>query len=646
MKKFLNRAWPHILIIAILVLFVVFAPAIYNRLFPSQEGNPTPPLLPPSTSQAKFAIERLSVTEENRYNLEGWAFLTVDKSVPADEYERQIVLVSDQSNIFFTAVAMERLDVQIEFGSLGIDVTRSGFMAALSLDSVQEGMYKVGIYFRDPESGIVYYVQTDKCIERTPNYLELKNEEYPACSTSIASELGQSILTDVQLPMETTLAKSFIEGLVKSDTKTGLYDLQGWGFLLLEEDLSPDSYQRQVVLYTDTGNYVFPVAQIERLDVQEHFASLDMDVTNSGFVARIPAGDISLGNYGIGIIYHNLATDRTYFVSAGRCITRTTDELILEESGSSACNYLLGNPVNLPTDSWMEISDAKSWVDSLNTYDNQGLYLLQGWAFPAIDSSTPTSSYERWTVLYSENEKLNFTTTGSERLDVQSQFGDLGMDVRMSGFSTFVNKNALHSEVYGVGFIFRNIYSGEGYYFKADRCISNSSEGLILEDRGAAACDILKTWGSGDPVGVNIELPVGAVHAQYFVEQLIPTEADGIYELKGWSFLNTDTASDAGNYDRQIILLTGSRNYAFSASIHSRADVEAHFSDNPANLTMSGFLAQIDSSAIEPGIYRIGLLFRSIETGEQAYVETNSCLTRTTDGLVLEEPGSSACPLP
>jgi hypothetical protein len=180
--KLITKAWPHILIISLMAIYFVIAPKLYTRYF-IHIGKPVSITeLPPLTDQAKYHVEFLDPSDiDGIYLLRGWAFLTVDKRILAGEYDRQVVIYKGKNYKIYLADVPSRIDVQAYFKDLGMDLTFSGFSAPIARDTIEEGSYGIGLIFKHTQSGATYYVDTFRCITRTPNKLILEPQNSIKC---------------------------------------------------------------------------------------------------------------------------------------------------------------------------------------------------------------------------------------------------------------------------------------------------------------------------------------------------------------------------------------------------------------------------------------------------------------------------------
>ena len=117
---------------------LIFAPMVYDRIFVSgPEPAAVDAQLPPWTPMAQAGVDafELNDAQEGIYQIVGWGFTTVDASVPAGDYTRQVVLTSRSHNYVFDAKTGKRKDVRDYFKSTGVDVQMSGFLAYMNQHS-------------------------------------------------------------------------------------------------------------------------------------------------------------------------------------------------------------------------------------------------------------------------------------------------------------------------------------------------------------------------------------------------------------------------------------------------------------------------------------------------------------------------------
>ena len=111
-----------------------------------------------------------------------------------------------------------------------------------------------------------------------------------------------------------------------------LYKLLGWSFYLGAQDQA--SYDRFIVLQSETRTYFFSTQSTERADVQKYFADLNLDLLNSGYSALISKDFIRNGNYHIGVLFAQQADNSLLYFASDKIVTRTANQLILGDSNT------------------------------------------------------------------------------------------------------------------------------------------------------------------------------------------------------------------------------------------------------------------------------------------------------------------------
>lgn len=153
------------------------SPVIINRIKSRQLAqDPSSELLKNVTTEGKSYIDGLDdnpINGVNNKKLWGWAFLTTDKLISPDDYEREVILISDASHYTLSAERVSRAGVQAHFSDLEMNLVGSGFQAVFGENILLPGTYKIGILFTDI-NGEKWLLFTDKLIEKTNNTINLR----------------------------------------------------------------------------------------------------------------------------------------------------------------------------------------------------------------------------------------------------------------------------------------------------------------------------------------------------------------------------------------------------------------------------------------------------------------------------------------
>jgi hypothetical protein len=139
--------------------------------------------LPDETMEAKMWLEQMkSNVSEELYQLEGWAFLTVDRTRAVGAYRRQLVLIGPHGNLLYDGESVQRPDVDAYFESEGMNLLLSGFRATIDSREIDPGVYGIGLIFTDVLTRESYYADARRCMIRTDRALTLAENGSPECN--------------------------------------------------------------------------------------------------------------------------------------------------------------------------------------------------------------------------------------------------------------------------------------------------------------------------------------------------------------------------------------------------------------------------------------------------------------------------------
>jgi hypothetical protein len=121
-------------------------------------------LLPPESGEIRFAIDMCkAMKDENEKGLmqiQGWAFIAGQSAENSTIY---MVLKSGTATYIFDTILQERPDVTAYYVESGLNLDDSGFIAGIPVNSVEEGIYELGIYIKKGDIEALQY--TNKVVE-------------------------------------------------------------------------------------------------------------------------------------------------------------------------------------------------------------------------------------------------------------------------------------------------------------------------------------------------------------------------------------------------------------------------------------------------------------------------------------------------
>ena len=81
------------------------------------------------------------------------------------------------------------------------------------------------------------------------------------------------------------------------------YQMDGWGFLILDSKIAPPDYERTILLISDRYVFAIPAADVPRKDVQTAFENLGLNLNESGFAGKFPKNALPKGEYTISLLF-------------------------------------------------------------------------------------------------------------------------------------------------------------------------------------------------------------------------------------------------------------------------------------------------------------------------------------------------------
>lgn len=125
----------------------------------------------------------------------------------------------------------------------------------------------------------------------------------------------------------------------------------------------------------------------------------------------------------------------------------------------------------------------------------------------------------------------------------------------------------------------------------------------------------------GKPLQTNGIIPIESDQISFVVKDLTPSSQDGrgLFNLSGWAYMIPEEGETGDSYVREVILVSEEKTYFFSVRSQYSDPGPQSVADADVNLNTLGFSSLIAEYAIEPGKYRIGIVFKNISTGTAFY---------------------------
>lgn len=107
----------------------------------------------------------------------------------------------------------------------------------------------------------------------------------------------------VPLPALTKDARMYVDRIMLLSARDEVYQIDGWGFLILDSKMAPTDYERTLLLISDKNTFAVSTSNVPRKDVQTAYINLDLALEESGFAATIPIIALPKGDYVISLLF-------------------------------------------------------------------------------------------------------------------------------------------------------------------------------------------------------------------------------------------------------------------------------------------------------------------------------------------------------
>ena len=127
---------------------------------------------------------------------------------------------------------------------------------------------------------------------------------------------------------------------------------------------------------------------------------------------------------------------------------------------------------------------------------------------------------------------------------------------------------------------------------------------------------------TGKPIETDGVIPIESDRITFVVEDLETYIKDGksLYNLYGWAFILPEKGQGTDSYQREIVLASVKKIYFFQVeSEYRNPGPQSLFAEADVDLNTLGFNTLIAEDSIQPGKYRIGIIFRNPSTGLAYY---------------------------
>jgi len=282
----------RIVYVAAVIAFIAYlfsADHIFNVLLKTkQEAKPAAISLPPETNNIRYFIDDMSPVKlkwKEALTIRGWVFKENVKENSRDVY---FVLIGDNDTLVFDIEKdkIDRRDVTAHF-RIGGDNHDHGFELALVAYRLKEDSYQIGFVIED-NSGR-YYRISNQSLVKTDGTWSVKG------TTGSSLETLRSELKTIPLKEASRTATHYID-IFEDATET--VTIAGWGFL---NGLDTDGIEHYILFKNGDEIEIFSATNQTRKDVTAHFEESELNLDESGYLARVPKDRLQKGRYQVGL---------------------------------------------------------------------------------------------------------------------------------------------------------------------------------------------------------------------------------------------------------------------------------------------------------------------------------------------------------
>ena len=251
---------------------------------------------------------------------------------------------------------------------------------------------------------------------------------------------------------------------------------------------------------------------------------------------------------------------------------------------------------------------------SVTTVSWKQMIFIDGWGFKHGSNRV---DYDLYIVLKSAHATYIFSSIDRYSPAVEQVIAfdsEVTKNVNMSGFVASIALDAINDDIYQIGVLLKNRYTGEVHY----RLIPDGSS--ILKSGNVVEFPIHKVSGE---IIIDIELPFEyakdinvAIDGVSLVNQA-SSLVETLIHVQGWAFRENQ---DRSEYEVIVILESETEMFAFLAIEVIRPALIDVFEGRGIHLKHSGFSATIPLDNIKDGIYSIGIVLQSKTSNELHYI--------------------------
>ncbi len=280
----------HVVYIAAIILFLIYlfsADFIFNILMKTErEARLADVSLPPETNNIEFVIDdarQIKLKWKDALSIRGWVFKRDVKEKARNVY----LVLKGNTEILIYAVEKDtiyRSDVT-DYFRMGGDIHSHGFELEFAAYRLKEDRYRIGFIIEDATGR--YYHLSQKTLVKAKKAWSVMETPSPE---PFISEL-------ITMPFkEANQTTNHYVDLFEDAAET--VTIAGWGFL---NGLDTEGIEHYILFRNGDEIKIFSTTIQTRKDVTAHFEESELNLDESGYLARMPKGMLQKGRYRIGL---------------------------------------------------------------------------------------------------------------------------------------------------------------------------------------------------------------------------------------------------------------------------------------------------------------------------------------------------------
>ena len=341
--EFIKQYWIIFLLLTTSILFFLFGPKLIASLFIS-EGKPIDKNIEipdvDDEGQYRYSIDSLDIFNKDFdiYELYGWAFSTRNPEISTNQDKTEIVLYNEARNFVFSTIPVERKGVIETFSNLNLNIQKPGYSVLINKNLIDLGDYCIGILLTNEQKNSVQFIESNRILSNTPNTLSMVEVNAFVCDRNKPET--RALLEDISLDQISTENKYSIDGINIFEHNGEIINLFGWAFSTSTPSEPTDIYKTEIILFSDTHNYLFETKPVMREGVINTFSDLGLDIRMPGFSAFINKETLPYSKYCVAIKLTHMSEQSVQFINTNKEIKIEDDEIILVEDKNLECESI------------------------------------------------------------------------------------------------------------------------------------------------------------------------------------------------------------------------------------------------------------------------------------------------------------------